>query len=136
MGSFPHARSVAIFNRRLKMQLRRLICGLVLALTCSPLSLLAQTPALKENMQLLGTNAQTATGSNPDASLVSVKDGLDSPVTLIGTVTDINGDAVIGAAVVLEGPAANDRRTVVTDYSGFFKLNTLTPGTPYHLAVS
>ena len=118
------------------MQLRHLICGLTLALTCSPLSLLAQTPALKENVQLLGTNAQTATGSNPDASLVSVKDGLDSPVTLIGTVTDVNGDAVIGAAVVLEGPAVNDRRTVVTDYSGFFKLNTLTPGTPYHLAVS
>jgi hypothetical protein len=135
MGSFPDARSVAIFNRRLKMQLRNLICGLTLALTCLPLSLLAQTPSLKENAQPLGTNAQTATGSNPDAGLVSIKDGLDARVTIIGTVTDLNGDAVIGASVTFDGPSISDRRTVVTDDSGFFKLSTLNPATPYHLAV-
>src|SRR5579862_4152324 len=107
------------FDGRLKMQLRNLICGLTLALTCLPLSLAAQTPALNANLQLPGTYAQSAGASNADASLVSIKDGLDAPVTLIGTVSDVTGDAVIGATVVLDGPSVSDCRTVVTDYSGF-----------------
>ena len=118
------------------MQLRRLICGLTLALTCSPLSLLAQTPTFDKSAQSLGPTAQSATGSKPDASLVPVKENLDARVTIIGTVTDLNGDAVFGATVVFEGPSAGDRRTVVANDSGFFQLSNLSPGTPYHVAVS
>jgi hypothetical protein len=117
------------FDRRLKMQLRRLICGLTLALMCSPLSLLAQTPTINNI-------AQSGTGSKSDASLVPVKENLDAGVTIIGTVTDLNGDAVFGATVVFEGPSVGDRRTVVANDSGFFQLSTLSPGTPYHVAVS
>src|SRR5579863_7684980 len=122
-------------DRSLKMQLGRLICGLTLSLTCSPLSLFAQTPTLQENVQLLTTAAQTVAGSNRDASLVPVNENENAGVTIIGTVTDVNGDAVFNATVVFEGPALGDRRTVVTDGGGFFKLSTLSSGTPYHLAV-
>jgi len=56
--------------------------------------------------------------------------------TIVGTVTDVNGDAVPGATVVLAGPSLSDHLTVVTNDNGFFQLNNLNPGTPYHIAVS
>ena len=33
--------------------------------------------------------------------------------------TDVNGDGVVGATVVFDGPSPSDRRTVVTNDSGF-----------------
>ena len=118
------------------MQVRYLIFGLALALTSSPASLLAQTPTAVENVQLLEPPAQTATGSDADSNFVPAKQEADAEVTIIGTVTDVNGDGVIGATVVFDGPSSSDRRTVVTNESGFFKLNNLNPGTPYRLAVN
>ena len=56
--------------------------------------------------------------------------------TISGTVTDVNGDAVPAATVVLEGPSPSDRRTVTTNDNGFFQLKNLNPGTPFHIAVS
>src|SRR5271167_1421057 len=118
------------------MQLRNLICGLTLALTCSPLGLLAQTPTAKEGAQLLGAPAPIATGSNPDSSLVPAAQGTDAAVTVLGTVSDVDGGTVPGATVTFEGPSPSDNRTVVTSDSGFFKLDSLTPGIPYHVAVT
>lgn len=51
----------------------------------------------------------------------------------MGTVTALTGDVVPGATVVLEG--AGDHRTVVANEKGYFEINDLTPGTPYHLTV-
>ncbi len=56
--------------------------------------------------------------------------------TISGTVTDVNGDAVPGATVVLEGPSPSDHASVTTNENGFFQLHNLNPGTPYHIAVS
>ena len=44
---------------------------------------------------------------------------------ILGTVTDVNGDAVIGATVVLAGHDSTDRRTVVTLENGFFQFDHL-----------
>ena len=56
--------------------------------------------------------------------------------SILGTVTDVNGDTVPNATVALEGPAANDRRTVVTSDQGFFEFHGVKPGTPYHIKIS
>lgn len=55
---------------------------------------------------------------------------------IMGTVIDVNGDAVTGATVVLGGPETTDRRTVVTDDNGFFKFVDVKPGVPYQVVIS
>jgi hypothetical protein len=56
--------------------------------------------------------------------------------TISGIVTDVKGDAVAAATVVLEDALPSDRRTVSTNENGFFELTNLSPGTRYHIAVS
>jgi hypothetical protein len=56
--------------------------------------------------------------------------------TIVGTVTDANGDTVSDATLVLEGPDPNDRRTVVTNGKGFFEFHDVKPGPPYHVNIS
>ncbi len=56
--------------------------------------------------------------------------------TIIGTVIDMNDATVPGATVALEGPSLADPQRVVTDDNGFFKLEHLNPGIPYHVTVS
>jgi Carboxypeptidase regulatory-like domain len=55
---------------------------------------------------------------------------------IMGTVTAVNGSIVPGASVVVEGATPNDRRTAVADDKGFFEIDGLTPGSPYHVSVS
>ncbi len=55
---------------------------------------------------------------------------------IMGTVIDVNGDAVPGATVVLGGPQTSDHRTVVTADNGFFKLDDVKPGVSYQVVVS
>jgi len=58
------------------------------------------------------------------------------PGNLVGTVTDVNGNPVPDATVVLETPESNDRRTLVTRESGFFEFTDVKPATPYEINVS
>lgn len=58
------------------------------------------------------------------------------PGSISGTVTDLNDDIILGATVVLEGPVAADRRTVVVNDKGNFIFEGLKPGTPYHVTIS
>ncbi len=73
------------------------------------------------------------------------------PGKLVGTVTDVNGDPVPNATVVLETPESNDRqsndrqgndrqgndrRTVVTPESGYFEFTDVKPATPYEINIS
>ena len=53
-----------------------------------------------------------------------------------GTVLDPTGDIVPDATVVLQGPVASDRRTVVTKDDGAFLFDDLTAGTPYKVTVT
>jgi Carboxypeptidase regulatory-like domain len=55
---------------------------------------------------------------------------------IVGTVTDVQGDIVPDATVVLEGPTPGDQRTVAANDNGFFALNDIKPGITYHIAVS
>jgi hypothetical protein len=47
----------------------------------------------------------------------------------------VGGHILAGATVVLEGSVPG-RRTIVTNDNGFFELDNLKPGTPYHVTVS
>lgn len=46
-----------------------------------------------------------------------------------GTVTDVNGDTLSGATVVLQGPGLKNPCTVQSDDNGFFEFKQLDPGT-------
>lgn len=48
---------------------------------------------------------------------------------ITGTVTDVNGDTLSGATVVLQGPGLKDSRKVLSDDNGFFEFKQLDPGT-------
>ena len=55
---------------------------------------------------------------------------------IMGTATDVNGDAVTPATVVLACPETTDHRAVVTDDNGFFKFDNVKPGVPYQIVIS
>jgi len=54
---------------------------------------------------------------------------------IIGTVTDGNDGTLPRATVALEGPSLADSQHVETSDNGFFKLDHLKPGIPYHVNV-
>jgi hypothetical protein len=55
---------------------------------------------------------------------------------ITGTVTDVKGDAVIGATVILTRTQESGvQRTVTTAESGFFRFDALTPATPYTITI-
>ena len=54
---------------------------------------------------------------------------------IMGTVTDVNGDPVIGATVSVTG-RDSDRLTAETAENGFFQFDALKPGIPYQVSVS
>jgi hypothetical protein len=56
--------------------------------------------------------------------------------TIVGTIIDVNGDAVPGAQVSLKGPLAPDRPHVVTNETGFFEFDHLRAGAGYDITVS
>jgi hypothetical protein len=54
---------------------------------------------------------------------------------ITGTVTDVKGDILSGATVVLQGPALKDPRKVLSDDNGFFEFKQLDPGT-YRVSIT
>jgi hypothetical protein len=56
--------------------------------------------------------------------------------TVMGTVTDVNGDAIPDATVILKEVESNDPRTIVATENGMFQFNDVTPGTTYQLSIS
>jgi len=71
-------------------------------------------------------------------SAVSQQISAPEPETgsIVGTVTDIRDDVVPEATVVLQGPAASDRRSVTANDNGFFSFSDVKPGVPYHVTAS
>lgn len=70
--------------------------------------------------------AQAQTNQPPDVA----------PGQIMGTVTDLRGDAVAGATVVLSGTSAADGRSLATPENGFFEFDDVKPGVPFQLVVS
>src|SRR5258706_4698818 len=55
---------------------------------------------------------------------------------VMGTVLDVNGDAIPGATVVLGGPDSTDRHIIVTGENGFFEVDDVNPGVANRLVIS
>jgi hypothetical protein len=55
---------------------------------------------------------------------------------IMGTITDVNGDGIADATIVLLGPDSLERQKVVSQENGFFQLGSLEPGIPYQIRVS
>jgi hypothetical protein len=66
------------------------------------------------------------------------QDNQPAPPTAIvmGTATDISGDAIPNATVVLKEVKSDDRRTIVATANGMFEFNDVTPGAPYQLRIT
>jgi hypothetical protein len=56
--------------------------------------------------------------------------------TIMGTVTDVNGDVVPNATAVLKEVEGKDPRTIVTSDKGMFEFNDVTPDTAYQISIS
>lgn len=56
--------------------------------------------------------------------------------SIIGTVTDIQNEAIAGAEITLEGPDASDHVTVKTNAQGFFTFPNLRPAASYRIIVA
>jgi hypothetical protein len=54
---------------------------------------------------------------------------------IMGTVVDVNGDAVIGATVTLASSDSTDRRSIVTSENGSFQFDNVTPAVQYELII-
>jgi hypothetical protein len=65
-----------------------------------------------------------------------IQAGKQSLGSVTGTVTDLNGDPVPNATVLLKRTDIDDSRTVVTPENGFFKFQDVKPGVPYEISVS
>jgi hypothetical protein len=55
--------------------------------------------------------------------------------TILGTVIDVNDGTVPDATVVLEGPSLPNPQRVAANDNGFFHLDHLNPGIPYHVSI-
>lgn len=104
---------------------RRLPIGLLAfsSVACAPALVHAQQPVTPPEL------------SGP-SSLPQQKSSETQPGTIVGTVTDVNGNAIGAATVVLQGSIASDQHAVRTNDNGFFEIPGIAPGTPYRLTVS
>jgi hypothetical protein len=57
------------------------------------------------------------------------------PGVIVGTVVDVNDDAIPGATVAIESPTLQSPRTVASNDKGFFQFNDVEPET-YHVKIS
>jgi hypothetical protein len=56
--------------------------------------------------------------------------------TIMGTVTDVNGDAIPNATVILKEVESSDSRTIVTTENGMFEFHDVTPHITFQISVS
>jgi hypothetical protein len=56
-----------------------------------------------------------------------------SAANISGTVTNVNGDIIPDASIVLEGVGTADRQSFVTGDGGAFQFDRLKPGVTYHI---
>jgi hypothetical protein len=66
----------------------------------------------------------------------SVQGAEPRPGKLVGTVTDLNGDTVPNATVVLKATDGSDPRSIVTSENGLFEFQDVKPGIHYQISIS
>ena len=74
-------------------------------------------------------------GLSSAASAQSLSAPQAQGATVIGTVLDVNNGTIPGASVVVEGPPTTAVEQRVANDNGFFEIDHLSPGVPYHIVV-
>src|SRR6266404_9942749 len=69
-------------------------------------------------------------------ALGQVPEAAPRTATIMGTVTDANGDVIPNATIVLKEVEGNDPRTILTTENGMFEFHDVTPGITYQLGIS
>jgi hypothetical protein len=70
------------------------------------------------------------------SALGQISQAAPRTATVMGTVTDVNGDAIPNATVVLKEVESNDPRTIVTTENGMFEFHDVTPGITCQLSIT
>lgn len=92
-----------------------------------------QLPGAKDDLNNEdGQGTQNAKGQQSDSS---VSPSQAPQASVHGTVTDVYGDIIPGATVVLEG-RAGVRQTILASGDAAFQFEHLTPGVAYHVVVT
>ena len=84
------------------------------------------------------SNLAASPGSRRDSRALAAQDGnapTPEPAHIIGTVTDVNGDTLPGATVILQGPGLKDPPKVLSDDNGFFEFKQVDSGT-YRITIT
>jgi Carboxypeptidase regulatory-like domain len=55
--------------------------------------------------------------------------------SIIGTVTDVQDDVVLGATVVLDGGGTSGQQKATTNQNGFFSFSAVQPRVSYHVTI-
>lgn len=96
-------------------------------------------PGVSAGTALSLPNATVAVSSAVKESSTSVPNGDSSTSAetgfISGTVTDVYGDVVPGAAVIVEGADPSDKQSKVADDNGFFNFAGLKSGVVYHVTI-
>jgi hypothetical protein len=119
--------------------MRWFVLVLVLCICGSRTSKAQEQPTLlPDTPDILANQESKASSTTPATAVKAQQPATPKPQTgtIVGTVIDVNNGAVPGATVILEDPAGKELRTVVANDSGFFELNDLEPGPPYHVTIS
>lgn len=104
------------------MSIKQLFFTSLLCISFALPAMAQQTPAA--NPLPLGHDSAAVTAPEPQ------------PANMSGTVSDGSDGVIPGAEVVLEGPAAEEKQTAISDDIGSFAFSGLKPGVPYHVTVS
>ena len=104
--------------------------------TAAPQAVTADALPEAPRPQLAVVAASPAAAQGAPAQIDDEAGADAQPATVSGTVVDTNDEIVPGATVVLEGPAAADRRTTLAGDDGAFLFDTLRPGVPYHVTIT
>jgi hypothetical protein len=93
------------------------------------LSLLARTTERGQSRDPIASSGPQNGSTGPASSVADA-------ATILGTVTDVNGQAVAGAIISLQVSQPGEPRTVTTNDNGFFEIHDVAPGVPCHITVS
>lgn len=113
------------------------IAAAIAALSCT-VAIAQETATAPASNVSQSVDSQTTGHNNllasDSASLPSAPDA--TPAELNGTVTDVNGDLIPGATVVLNGGDSSEHQTQTANDSGFFQFGGLKPGKPYRVTIT
>jgi hypothetical protein len=116
-----------------------ILCGIFLFISTTALAQQMPSEALhKESADVLlpaGLNPNDTDQAQRGNAQLSRAAPDSQAANISGTVTNVNGDVVPGATVILEDELTKDRRSIVSSENGSFQFDKLQPGISYHVSI-